>query len=325
MSTNSCLPWTRFAVGCLTAQPPSATQHHAPASSDQRASARCVVRRHHRLRRDSIQGHGVDASAPRRTAAAPSPYPLVAWPPMRIRQKYRMRTPSTGREVVIEAEPGQVYVDRETGEELEVVAELLPLAPTAFRASVGGREPALLQLVRPALPEGPQRLPAFAAGAWIRSAPECAPSHASARFARRPARGAGAVAGPGGLRRRVVDRGRHRRTPRRSRCRRHGDGALDASRHHADQHDEHDLHHELDQLVVGVERLAASSASATPSAPGDLDGPAAPSTRRRRYRRAGTGGTGGRAAPAAARPAVGPNSGGAGLGSAFCQQNPGAC
>jgi hypothetical protein len=50
---------------------------------------------------------------------------------MRIRQKYRMRTPSTGREVIVEATPGGVYLDLETGEELEVVAELLPLAPTA--------------------------------------------------------------------------------------------------------------------------------------------------------------------------------------------------
>ncbi len=49
---------------------------------------------------------------------------------MRTRQKYRMRTPSTGREVIIEAEPDRIYVDRDTGEELEPVAELLPLAPT---------------------------------------------------------------------------------------------------------------------------------------------------------------------------------------------------
>ncbi len=49
---------------------------------------------------------------------------------MRLRQKYRMRTPSTGREVVLEAEPGRVYRDRETGEELEVVGQLLPLAPS---------------------------------------------------------------------------------------------------------------------------------------------------------------------------------------------------
>lgn len=51
-------------------------------------------------------------------------------PRVRIHQKYRMRAPSSGREVIIEAEPGQAYVDRDTGEELEVVGELLPLAPT---------------------------------------------------------------------------------------------------------------------------------------------------------------------------------------------------
>ncbi len=50
---------------------------------------------------------------------------------MRTRQKYRMRTPSTGREVIVEAGPGREYVDRDTGEPLEVVAQLLPLAPTA--------------------------------------------------------------------------------------------------------------------------------------------------------------------------------------------------
>jgi len=50
---------------------------------------------------------------------------------MRLRQRYRMRTPSSGREVIIEAEPDREYVDRNTGEELEVVAALLPLAPTS--------------------------------------------------------------------------------------------------------------------------------------------------------------------------------------------------
>ena len=49
---------------------------------------------------------------------------------MRSLQKYRMRTPSTGREVIIQAEPDKVYVDAETGEKLEPVAQLLPLAPT---------------------------------------------------------------------------------------------------------------------------------------------------------------------------------------------------
>jgi hypothetical protein len=46
------------------------------------------------------------------------------------RQKYRLRAPSTGREVIVEAVPGEIYRDRETGEELEVVAKVLPLAPS---------------------------------------------------------------------------------------------------------------------------------------------------------------------------------------------------
>ena len=45
-------------------------------------------------------------------------------------QMYRLRAPSSGREVFLEAEPGRVYRDRETGEELEVVGKLLPLAPS---------------------------------------------------------------------------------------------------------------------------------------------------------------------------------------------------
>ncbi|HEV2753987.1 MAG TPA: hypothetical protein VGV36_09165 [Solirubrobacteraceae bacterium] len=48
-------------------------------------------------------------------------------------QRYRMRTPSPGREIIREAEPGKVYRDRETGEELEVVGKVLPLAPSVSR------------------------------------------------------------------------------------------------------------------------------------------------------------------------------------------------
>jgi hypothetical protein len=48
-------------------------------------------------------------------------------------QKYRLRAPSTGREIIIEAEPGRVYIDRDTGEELEVVGMVVPLAPSASR------------------------------------------------------------------------------------------------------------------------------------------------------------------------------------------------
>jgi hypothetical protein len=49
------------------------------------------------------------------------------------RPRYRLRTPSTGREIIVEAEPGKVYTDRETGEELEVVGIVLPLAPSPSR------------------------------------------------------------------------------------------------------------------------------------------------------------------------------------------------
>ncbi len=49
---------------------------------------------------------------------------------MNPRQLYRLRAPSSGREVVIEAEPGRTYVDEQTGEPLTVVGKLLPLAPS---------------------------------------------------------------------------------------------------------------------------------------------------------------------------------------------------
>jgi hypothetical protein len=42
-------------------------------------------------------------------------------------QLYRLRTKSE-REIVRPIEPGVVYVDRETGEEFEVVGKVLPLA-----------------------------------------------------------------------------------------------------------------------------------------------------------------------------------------------------
>jgi hypothetical protein len=49
------------------------------------------------------------------------------------RQRYRLRTPSTGREILLEAEPGKIYRDRDSGEQLEVVGMALPLAPSPSR------------------------------------------------------------------------------------------------------------------------------------------------------------------------------------------------
>lgn len=45
-------------------------------------------------------------------------------------QRYRMRTPSTGREIIVEAEQDRIYRDRETGEELQIVGLVVPLAPS---------------------------------------------------------------------------------------------------------------------------------------------------------------------------------------------------
>ena len=61
------------------------------------------------------------------------PPKLIVFPAMtqNQRQLYRMRAPASGREALAHAEPGQVYVDRETGEEMEPVAKVLPLAPSA--------------------------------------------------------------------------------------------------------------------------------------------------------------------------------------------------
>lgn len=45
-------------------------------------------------------------------------------------QRYRFQTPSTGNEVIIEAEAGRIYRDPATGEELAPVGRVLPLAPS---------------------------------------------------------------------------------------------------------------------------------------------------------------------------------------------------
>jgi hypothetical protein len=49
---------------------------------------------------------------------------------MSDRVRYRLRTPSTGREIVVQADPDRVYTDHDTGEQLEVVGMMLPLPPS---------------------------------------------------------------------------------------------------------------------------------------------------------------------------------------------------
>jgi hypothetical protein len=47
--------------------------------------------------------------------------------------RYRLRTPSTGRERIVEAASDRIYLDDETGEPLEVTGRVLPLAPSRSR------------------------------------------------------------------------------------------------------------------------------------------------------------------------------------------------
>ena len=49
---------------------------------------------------------------------------------MTPRERYRLRDPASGRDVVLEAEPGEIYRDRESGEQLEVLGKVLPLPPS---------------------------------------------------------------------------------------------------------------------------------------------------------------------------------------------------
>ncbi|HWX75460.1 MAG TPA: hypothetical protein VNZ05_09145 [Solirubrobacteraceae bacterium] len=48
-------------------------------------------------------------------------------------QRYRLRNPASGRDVILEAEVDEVYRDRDTGEQLEVLGKVLPLAPSRSR------------------------------------------------------------------------------------------------------------------------------------------------------------------------------------------------
>lgn len=49
---------------------------------------------------------------------------------MNSEQIYRLRAVASGREALTKAEPGVIYTDRETGEEMVPVARTLPLAPS---------------------------------------------------------------------------------------------------------------------------------------------------------------------------------------------------
>jgi hypothetical protein len=49
---------------------------------------------------------------------------------MSTKQRYRLRNPVTGREIVMPVEADEIYLDRDSGEHLKVVGKVLPLAPS---------------------------------------------------------------------------------------------------------------------------------------------------------------------------------------------------
>lgn len=73
------------------------------------------------------------------------PPKLIVFPAMNDPQLYRLRAPASGREAIARSGPGAVYTDRETGEEMEPVSAILPLAPSASHLP---REPANLRACR---------------------------------------------------------------------------------------------------------------------------------------------------------------------------------
>lgn len=64
---------------------------------------------------------------------------------MSNQQIFRLRAPVSGREAIAPVRAGAVYRDSETGEELEPVAEVLPLSPSASKLP---RTPVNLKLCR---------------------------------------------------------------------------------------------------------------------------------------------------------------------------------
>ena len=78
---------------------------------------------------------------------------------MSERQLYRLRAPSSGREMLLAGRAGQGLPRPRDGRAARGRREGAAARPVEVQPAMGGRDAALLQLVRPARPEGPQRLP----------------------------------------------------------------------------------------------------------------------------------------------------------------------
>ena len=101
MATNSCLPRTRLAVGCLTAQPPSATQQRRARQQRRQAPPGSCEGSHHTLGRHSIQARGISAPSldPPRSAEPGARRQPRAGPPAPTRALVALRRNEVAPEV----------------------------------------------------------------------------------------------------------------------------------------------------------------------------------------------------------------------------------
>ena len=241
-------------------------------------------------------------------------------------QRYRLGTPSTGREIVIEAEPRQAYyTDRETGEEIEVVGLVLPLAPSRLEACRGPWRTCASATGATSSPSAISTTAPPAGGAWRRSAsserlypPLHMRTYVVVLFA---------VACLG------LERLRQRRHSPMTSCRppcpssppppgaealaQTSTGTSDhVERHHLDRPDRHDVHRpdpDPEPVVAGAPRRRPSARRRGQSGTGGTSTGTTGGTR--------SGGTPAGPPPGAAR------TGGVSPGefSQFCKDNPGAC
>ena len=98
-----------------------------PGAHQRRAELGVVDVRARAVQQVAVKDRG---SHKRHSVGAVAPGPLLGFPRMSERQLYRLRAPSTGRELLVPAEPGKVYTDYDTGEPLEVVGKVLPPHPS---------------------------------------------------------------------------------------------------------------------------------------------------------------------------------------------------
>ena len=74
-----------------------------------------------------------DEDAHPRQPTSARPIAPIEFGLMSTQQRYRLRNPASGREIIVKGEPDRIYLDRDSGETMEVVGKLLPLTPSTSK------------------------------------------------------------------------------------------------------------------------------------------------------------------------------------------------